>query len=827
MILLVWTTLTFADDTRAEKHVLTFADARHLLNRTGFGASPVEITAFIGLTRKQAVEQIMSGLSDQPQSSLPAWTSNAAPNHWHRPNLSTRKQRKYREIRNAEVQSLRHWWVNEMISTTSPQNERLALFWHNHFATAYSGINSQAVSIYRQHMMLRKHSIGNFRTMLKSIIRDPAMLNYLDNNASFKGKPNENFAREIMELFTLGEGNYSEQDIKNAARALTGYGYSQIYDQRFVFKNWNHDAKEKSLFGQSGNFNGDDLVDLILEQPAAARFITAKLWRVFIGDINSKSKKLTSIANRFRGSDYDLKTLYRSLLMSKDFWHQDNRASIVRSPVSLAIGAIRSTGILPANWQTLPSRLASMGQNLFEPPNVAGWPGGETWISPGRLLTRLDWLAQFTKNPSTADEPDLRAATDPASMTMGEENSVQAMDSKAINTSPKEELVARLASEEFDGPVKYKITLHTDNSKVWDSGERELPGGHDTQRMGRIKKKQLAWQQISFPVNVDTKQITTVEVEFLNDARNRVTGADRNLYVGRVSLGDSVWLPVNGKQISKCAGKKPGQQGNLSCDGKLRMEARTNKTNRAVTPVTEGTLRTSGVYIKSVGNPKRKPNGELAFTLADVEFKDRRWNSLTVKYVNTPNGYALQMDKYDCWPGCFVAWPECAQANAKPTTSIRFALTPGANSDSTQCMFDALEQSDKEFVGTLWMMLDELYAATADSRKLRRSNIAKQYDRWAQHVAVMSEQLTVSPYVHNKALLETVPRELHNSTLDEQLRPPLPAGTTTAMWTSAWQQLRQSEPELNLASLLLPIKTTNAKSLSLQELFADLTYQLK
>ena len=142
-------------------------------------------------------------------------------------------------------------------------------------------------------------------------------------------------------------------------------------------------------------------------------------------------------------------------------------------------------------------------------------------------------------------------------------------------------------------------------------------------------------------------------------------------------------------------------------------------------------------------------------------------------------------------------------------------------------MFDALEQSDKEFVGTLWMMLDELYAATADSRKLRRSNISKQYNRWSTHVATISAELTTSHYASSKATLETVSRELNNSTLDEKLRPPSPAGITAAQRTLAWQQLRQSEPDLNLASLLLPVKTKNTTTLSLQELLTDLTYQLK
>ena len=164
---------------------------------------------------------------------------------------------------------------------------------------------------------------------------------------------------------------------------------------QFVFENWSHDKKDKTIFGKTGNFNGDDLVDLILEQPEAARFITAKMWRLLVGDINSTDDKLTAHASAFRDSDYEIKTLYKSILLSNDFWYTDNRASIVQSPVSLSIGAIRSSGILPPDWQTLPAKLQLMGQHLFEPPNVAGWPGGSSWITPGRLLARLEWLEQL------------------------------------------------------------------------------------------------------------------------------------------------------------------------------------------------------------------------------------------------------------------------------------------------------------------------------------------------------------------------------------------------------------------------------------------------
>jgi len=579
---------------------LSLSDTRHLITRTGLGASPAELNQFIGLTRTAAVNRILAGLTSQPSSAPPAWIDNPAPHHYRFGTMSSQDKQKFRRARMGEMQSLRRWWVQEMISTPSPQTERLILFWHNHFATSYSALNNQVVSIARQHMMLRKHSAGNFREFLKSVIRDPAMLNYLDNNNSKKQNPNENLAREILELFTLGEGSYTESDIKNAARALTGYSYVENYDMRFVFKQWLHDTDKKEIFGRSGNFNGDDLIDLILEQPAAARFIAAKLWRILVGDIDKTNDKLTVHANAFRSSDYEIKTLYRSILLSDDFWHPDNRAAIVQSPVSLSIGAIRTTGILPSDWQTLPSRLAQMGQYLFEPPNVAGWPGGASWIAPGRLLARLEWLEQLgTKKASSQNNSmsNMAAMMNP----QDQSSTMMASAGSMMNTAMEDQQLAiRMAAEEFDEHVRYLVKVYGVSGDIWESGERELIGGHDTKRMGRVQRKNLPWQTITFPVDIKADDVSAIEVSFINDDATP-DGADRNLYISRASIGARVWLPADGEQTGKCARKKPELRGFIYCPGTLRMEkslANGNSMDRQ--PVDTNTLRASSTHLLSV-----------------------------------------------------------------------------------------------------------------------------------------------------------------------------------------------------------------------------------
>ncbi len=807
---------------------LSLDDARHLLSRTGFGASPREINQHLSLSRAQAVEKLITGLQTTPHTKPPQWTDMAAPYHWARQELSQDKRRKFIEARDNEIRSLRQWWVQEMISTQSPQTERLVLFWHNHFATGYSAINDQSLSIARQHMMLREHGSGNFRTLLKQIIRDPAMLNYLDNNGSRKAKPNENFARELMELFTLGEGNYTEYDIKNAARALTGYGYSELYDQRFFYKHWDHDTNDKTIFEQTGAFDGDDLIDLILNQPAAARFITAKLWRTLVGEITADNDLLTPHATAFRQSDYDIKTLYKSILLSDDFWSATNRASIVQSPVSLTVGTIRSTGVLPADWQTIPTKLSQMGQQLFDPPNVAGWPGGEAWITPGRLLSRLEWLEQLanadgTAFQSTADmSMNNMVSSEPA---MQSQNTMQKMN--GMSASDSNQLVVRMASEEYDEPAKYVVDVYGKDKIIWSSDERSLPGGHDTKRMGRINRKNMPWQLISFPLDIDHNNITAIEISFLNDG-STPEGADRNLFVSRVLIGNKTWSPIDGKQTGKCARKKPNQQGSLYCNGTVRMEKHSeNNPIKTARPATN-TLRVSGAYLNFARPPNRKPHAEIVFALSDVEFNGRYWNTMTAKYVKTRDGYALWMNNHDCWPDCLQKWPECSwtDKNAPANKTVSLSLT--SPKKNLLCMYDELNNADRELAQALWMLVDDLYSVAANSHKLRRNRLAINYEKWKPHIESMYQQVANSRY-HNSAIkLEVKPRPIVDATLSESAASPQPAGITRSEWQYELEELHRRLPETDLATLLLPAEPAKSvRNNHLADVITDLNYQLK
>jgi uncharacterized protein (DUF1800 family) len=374
---------------------LTADDARHLLARTGFAASPTDIVAFTGLTRKAAAEKLTANARDVAVSAPPAWVKE--------PIVPASKIRDMsREERDAEQRlnverafDLREWWFREMLATPSPLTEKMTLFWHNHFATSQQKVRYTKL-MYDQHALLRKHALGNFGVLLHQIARDPAMLVYLDNANSRREQPNENFAREVMELFTLGEGQYTERDIKEMARAFTGWSLDRETGE-FMFRRGIHDAGVKTIFGKSGNFDGDQALDLLLKRPETAEFITRKLWREFVSPAPDEAE-VKQLAGVFRESGYNTAKLMSAMLSSEAFYAPDNRASLIKSPVEFVVGTMKLFDIRTPNMRPFVIASALLGQNVFTPPNVKGWPGGENWINSATLLGRKQFIDRLFRN---------------------------------------------------------------------------------------------------------------------------------------------------------------------------------------------------------------------------------------------------------------------------------------------------------------------------------------------------------------------------------------------------------------------------------------------
>ncbi len=447
-----------------------FDEARHLLNRTSFAAQVSEIEEFAKLTRAQAVDRLLAETRRQASYPAPAWANTYE--RIYRPEMSQEERMKAnrRELVERGLE-LRTWWVAEMLSTPSPLTERLTLFWHNHFATSQQKSRS-ATLMYRQNVLFRKYATGNFAAMLREVGKDPAMLIYLDGAQNRKGAPNENFAREVMELFTLGEGHYTEQDVKEAARAFTGWSIDGD-SGAFRFRRAIHDDGVKKVLGQEGRFNGDDMITLLLQQPATSEFIVGKMWREFVSpDANNPANvaAVKKLASDWRAANYEIKPLLREMLLSDAFWAPENRAVLVKSPVDLVIGSLRQFRFSVEDPAPFAIILRQLGQDLFNPPNVKGWPGGEAWLNTSTLLARKGFLNRLFRADEMVKPPVVTAATntsaaDPKptsepmgnSMAMTGQSAAQLMDKDLVGAG-RQRAQMRLAARREQGSVDNTMT---------------------------------------------------------------------------------------------------------------------------------------------------------------------------------------------------------------------------------------------------------------------------------------------------------------------------------------------------------------------------------
>ena len=385
---------SFVDSTHLDKK-LNIVDAVHFLNRTGFGAELNALEALIGKTRRNAITEVIQNIKKVSQTPPPLWVTSRAPPHWGKNDLPPKERNHFVTSRTNEFENLQLWWAREIAQTTSPLTERLVLFWTNHFVSAFSGVDYWARAMARQHFNLRKVAATSFDRILLGSLQEPAILNYLDNDRNRKGKPNENLGRELLELFTLGEGNYTEKDVIEASRALTGWRVSRHKNLSFWEDKWAHDRGRKEIFGKIGNHTTRNLIDLILEHPETKNFITKKFWGYFVSETYFPQDTLNHIAQKFYKSKYDVKVLLKNILESREFWSPKVRGTIVKSPIDFVFGTIRALQLSPSNFDKYPVILKNMGQELFNPPNVGGWPKGRSWVTPSSMIERAKFVEEI------------------------------------------------------------------------------------------------------------------------------------------------------------------------------------------------------------------------------------------------------------------------------------------------------------------------------------------------------------------------------------------------------------------------------------------------
>ncbi|HZY84764.1 MAG TPA: DUF1800 domain-containing protein [Gemmataceae bacterium] len=412
--------------------------AGHLYRRAAFGGNLTELRRAVAAGHTATIDLLMKG---EPKAAglYPSLTQ------WGR------------EF-SKEIGNLRGWWVYFMLNGGHPLRERMTLFWHNHFATSVAKVTSVPL-MYKQNVLLRQHALGKFEPFLQAMSKDPAMLRWLDSNSNIKGRANENYAREVMELFSLGvHSGYTEKDIREAARAFTGWGTN---GDDYEFNAYFHDTGTKTILGRTGNFNGEDIVRIVLQRPVTARFLVRKLYRNFLSEQHDPPDALIEpLADSFRKSDYDVAQLMRTMLSSRHFFSDYAFRQRIKSPVEYVLGSVRAVyRAYPEkdpNYSKLPipmlvSRIDAMGQPLFAPPNVKGWRGAEAWLTTSTLLARQNFaqaVAMGTLWPRQPAQAPL--STRAAQVALAEAEAQRAQDAK----KPKPKAPAPPTKPEEDPPAK-------------------------------------------------------------------------------------------------------------------------------------------------------------------------------------------------------------------------------------------------------------------------------------------------------------------------------------------------------------------------------------
>lgn len=373
----------------SDKMPWTLAGVGHLYRRLAFGAN---------------YDELQKGLKSDPQALVTALLTGRSHSAFY--DLATDHfLSSTAEKFNQGVQASA-WWLYRMLHGPHPVQEKVTLFWHNHFATSNAKVQNVGHMV-RQYQLMNRHALGKFDRMLQEISKDPAMMIWLDTVQSKKGMPNENYARELMELFSLGIGNYSEQDIREAARAFTGW---EIKDGKFHENKSQFDSTTKSVFGQKGNFHGEDIVRLCTQKPACAKFIVKKLFRFLVSETEEIAPGMSAPLEKQFADSFDLRKLVETIVRSNLFHSANSYRSRIKAPTDYVLGLARA---LEAKIGTLngalniTNSLETLGQNVFHPPSVKGWDGGPNWLNGQTLLYRQNLALDFAKHPVGVGQPGL------------------------------------------------------------------------------------------------------------------------------------------------------------------------------------------------------------------------------------------------------------------------------------------------------------------------------------------------------------------------------------------------------------------------------------
>ncbi|MCJ8299070.1 MAG: DUF1800 domain-containing protein, partial [Pseudomonadales bacterium] len=371
----------------AKSWALSTEQSKHLLLRAGFGAQPELLQQISKFNKSQAVNYLLQQQHDS--AAVPNCVKNKLLDKKARRKMSVDQRKVFSKSLRKCSREFRSWYLQQLINDGAVLANQMGLFWHNHFTSSLRKVKATQL-MYGQHLSIEKNALGSFSELLKAMVNDPAMLVYLDNVNNSKAKPNENLGRELLELFTLGEGNYSEADVLAAAKALTGLGLNSNYQSQV--RSRLHDSSAKTIFSDTTIRSADDLVEALLVHPQTSLHITRAIWKHFISAVDED--QVVQLAAVF-ARDWDIKQLVRAVLNSEQFWHDSGK--MIKSPVELVVGSVRTFKGLDIPPRRLMGMLKEMGQLLFDPPNVKGWPKGRDWLDANKFLVRANLMDQLAR----------------------------------------------------------------------------------------------------------------------------------------------------------------------------------------------------------------------------------------------------------------------------------------------------------------------------------------------------------------------------------------------------------------------------------------------
>lgn len=662
---------------------LSADEVAYVLRKTGFEPAPEEVQKWINEPRSALVRYLIDTLSTAAVIPDPTWTDESV-RYWGHSEWPEVRRAAFRSSRQQEISGLRQWWISQMLATPSPMGERLVMFWENTFVAGFSGLDEKSHAQWYHHEALRKHGAGNYAELLAAMLRDPAVLIYLDNNNNRKDAPNENLARELLELYTLGESNYTESDVKESARALAGWHVSEFGGLSFEVSLWAQDRSRKTIFGQRGNFNGDDLVQLILSQPEASKHVSRRLWKEFISTEPSPAEAIDHFSDAFVASGYRIDHLLEVMLNSAYFWDVKYRATSVKSPAELMIGAIRASKQATLNLQQIDTALAAMGQTLFDPPDVSGWGYGEYWLDPAYLIER------------------------DAVMSALAEGGMQMAPKPMMGSSNPNLLTVKVAGEAYNGAPQYQVQVEYGDNKFWYSKNQVMTAARDTERLGRYKdESEWVWETQTLELPSDINEIRKIGVRFLYDAAGN--GGDRNLFVGGVEYQGVSFPGTAGTQFPGCNSDKEGAKRHpdrLYCAGTTTLDwseltRLASEQNQPPSDPQAGDLTTRELAVLWFNPPSEGGWQGVDLMFDGLSFEGREWEYFGFKFARNERGYyEIGVDESRCKPSCFTKWP---RDSWKDKAGLRHVSVGARNyQDWSRKQYYQLSSEDKRLIKALF-----------------------------------------------------------------------------------------------------------------------------